>query len=212
MAAIVRWYAIRARPGSQRVAKVIEGQPDERRGETILERECREKGVPLFMPSVWILAYHQRTNKLIEKRFPMFEGYAFVNISEEEFGIVRRLDSFACFLRSSRDSGPVYFRDAEILKIYMDDLEERDKHEHSKKNRQAEARAARRNSLNRQLGLIFPKGRRKRIPVRMMAEAAINSLPPKTKERVLLVLNELKSLDNEDDSCKSITLPLDSAA
>lgn len=208
----VRWYAIRARPGSQRMAKAIDDLPEARRGETVLERECRDKGVPVFVPSAWTVLKHHRTNKVIEKRFPIFPGYAFVRVSEEEFGLVRQLDSFAYFLRSGRDADPSYFRDAEIFDLFLGDLQERDDYERTKKFREEEARTARRHALNRQLGLIFPKGRRKKIPVRLMAEAAINNMPPKTKERVLLILSELKSLDSEVDSCKSTTMPLESAA
>jgi hypothetical protein len=73
-------------------------------------------------------------------------------------------------------------------------------------------REHRRREINRKIGLILPKGRRKKIPLRMMASAAINGLPPKTREYCRALLNELDSLEKREEACKEHRLTIESAA
>lgn len=75
------WYAVRIVPGAQKMASAIPNAPEHRVGETLLERECRNNGITIFMPSFWTVVRHQRTNKLIEKRFPLLVGYGHTAMS-----------------------------------------------------------------------------------------------------------------------------------
>lgn len=206
------WYAIRVAPGGQKMARSVPGAPEERVGETQIERECREKGVAIFMPSFWTVVRHQRTNKLIEKRFPLLVGYAFVRASGQDIAWVRQLNYVAYFLRGGGNYGLASFRDHDIAQLYIAEVEKREEHVTMKKNGEADIRKHRRSALHHQLGLIFPKGRRKRVPVRMLASAAINSLPTKAKKRCMSILMELEALDKEEVACNANGGTLDSAA
>jgi len=187
------WYIIRAVPGSQRMAKAIVGLPEYRKGETILERECRDAGVEVYMPAFWETARHQRTNKLIERRYPIIVGYAFVSISGEGFyKNVKNVDSIQGFIKSG--GVPIRFPVDDIGVLAAAEFERRSAYENERREREELYRKYRRNVLNKSLGLIFPKGRRKKIPLRMIAEEAINSLSPASRYRVQNILNELKAL------------------
>lgn len=210
---IETWYAVRVAPGAQRMAKSLSTAHVERIGETLLERECREAGVSVFMPSFWTVVRHQRTNKLIEKRFPLFVGYAFVKIEDERFALARDMKSISYFLRGGGFYGLASFSDSKMLELYLADLEAKELHATMRRNGEADVRKERRVILGRQLGSIFPKGRRKKVPIRMMAAAAMSSLTPKAKSRCTAILEELENLDKLDaESCKSAANPLTSAA
>ncbi len=207
------WYAIRIVPGGQRMAKATANAADHRIGETLLERECRNNGITVFMPSFWTVVRHQRSNKLVEKRFPLMVGYAFVKIEDRGFGAVRDLNTVSYFLRGGGRHGLASFSNDVMLELYLADLEARDQHASMRRNGEADVRKERKAILGRQLGSIFPKGRRKKVPIRMMAAAAMNSLTPKAKERCASILEELENLDKLDaESCKNTTNPLTSVA
>ncbi|NTB01086.1 transcription termination/antitermination protein NusG [Agrobacterium tumefaciens] len=207
------WYAVRIVPGAQKMARAISDAPEHRVGETLLERECRNNGITIFMPSFWTVVRHQRTNKLIEKRFPLLVGYAFVRIDDKGFGAVRNLNTVSYFLRGGGRYGLASFPDETLVELYLAELEAKEQHSTMKRTGEAEVRKERRSILGRQLGSIFPKGRRKKVPIRMMAAAAMNGLPPKTKDRCMSILEELESLDKLDaETCKSPANPLTSAA
>ncbi len=210
------WYAIRVAPGAQRMAKAIDGVAEEWIGETLLERECRERGVMVFMPSFWTVVRHQRTNRLIQKRFPLLVGYAFVRVHGVGFDPIKKLNYVAYFLRGGGHYSLASFTDLDIAQLYIADIEGREQHQMMKKNGEADVRKHRRQALNHQLGLIFPKGRRKRVPMRLLAASAINSLTPKAKKRCLNILQELEALDaqeiNDEVACKTNHAALTSAA
>lgn len=187
-----------------------DGLPDRRRGESIVERECRNEGVEVYMPSFWVMLQHQRTNKLVEKRAPFLVGYAFVNIPESGFEKVRTLDGVLCFVRGS--NGPIAFKEEDLGVLILAEDERKRAYDAERNEKQAKSRQYRRNALNKSLGLVFPKGRRKKIPLRMLAEAEIDSLGAASRQRVLDIINELKALDNEEAACKSQPEQLISAA
>ncbi|NSX87639.1 hypothetical protein G6L86_18710 [Agrobacterium tumefaciens] len=207
------WYAVRIVPGAQKMARAIPNAPEHRVGETLLERECRNNGITIFMPSFWTVVRHQRTNKLIEKRFPLLVGYAFVRIDDKGFGAVRDLNTVSYFLRGGGRYGLASFPDETLVELYLAEMDAKEQHSTMKRTGEAEVRKERRSILGRQLGSIFPKGRRKKVPIRMMAAAAMNSLTPKAKERCAAILEELENLDKIDaESCKSPANLLTSAA
>lgn len=55
------WYAVRAKPGTQRMARPLpipanitekeRIEADRRKGESILERQLRQEGIDVYMPS-----------------------------------------------------------------------------------------------------------------------------------------------------------------
>ena len=207
------WYAVRIVPGAQKMARAIPNAPEHRVGETLLERECRNNGITIFMPSFWTVVRHQRTNKLIEKRFPLLVGYAFVRIDDKGFGAVRDLNTVSYFLRGGGRYGLASFPDETLVELYLAELDAKEQHSSLKRTGEAEVRKERRVILGRQLGTIFPKGRRKKVSIRMMAAAAMNSLTPKAKQRCASILEELEKLDRADvESCKNPANPLTSAA
>lgn len=216
------WYAVRAVPGSQRMATMLEPANDEteadkatrarRKGESILERNLRNEGVDVYMPSFWDTIQHQRTNKTIERRFPLLVGYAFVNIEQSDFERVRNIDGVLSFVRPSFDRGPIIFRDTDIGSLMFADFQKQQNWERQREERLTLCHAHRRNTLNKRLGLIFPKGRRKKVPLRMLAEAAIDELAPASRQHVLSILNELKAMDEEMDACRASSTHLYSAA
>lgn len=217
-----QWYAVRAVPGSQRMATVLEPANDEteadkkardrRKGESIIERNLRNEGVDVYMPSFWGTIQHQRTNKMIERRFPLLVGYAFVNIEQSDFERVRNIDGVLSFVRPSFDRGPIVFRDTDIGSLMFADFQQQQQWEREREQRLTLSHSHRRNTLNKRLGLIFPKGRRKKVPLRMLAEAAIDELAPASRQHVLSILNELKAMDEEMDACRASSSHLYSAA
>lgn len=198
-----KWYAVRAAPGTQRMASLAANLPAKREGESIIERNLRNEGVDVYMPSFWQDVRHQRTNKVIGKRFPLLVGYVFVNIPERDFERVRRVEGVMCFLRPSPDRPPAVFRDAEDIGLLMlADMERKNIYQQEKEERERLAQQQRRNYLNRQLGLILPKGRRKKVSMRYAAEQAMAELSPAVKDRVLLILSELDGLDGGNHLAK----------
>lgn len=221
----MNWYAVRAVPGSQRMARAITIQPlageseeqtsiraERRKGESILERDCRQAGIEVFMPGFWNTTRHQRTNTLIDRRYPFLVGYAFVCIERQAFEKVRKLDTVSGFVRNA--FGPVAFDDLVIGELALAELQRKQAFEMERFERESLNRAHRRAVLNRHLGLILPKGRRKKIPLRMIAEAEIGKLTGRAKERVQEVLDALSSLDEEEHnaSCTSGYVDINSAA
>lgn len=218
------WYCIRTAPGSQRMARAIEAVNDEaqtpeqieararRKGESIIERNLRNEGIDVYMPSFWAIRQHQRTNRMAERRFPLMVGYAFVNIAERDFEKVRGIEGVMCFMRPSQDRGPFVFRDTDIGRLMFADFQARQEWERDREERLIEGQKHRRNALNKRLGLIFPKGRRQKVPLRMVAEAAIESMPAASRNHVLAILAELNAMDKEMEACRTGTTRLYSAA
>jgi len=218
------WYAIRAVPGSQRMARVIEASNDEmetpeqkvarerRKGESIIERNLRNEGIDVYMPSFWAIRQHQRTNRMSERRFPLMVGYVFVNIAERDFEKVRRIEGVMCFMRPSPDRGPIAFRDTDIGRLMFDDFQAQQEWERDREARLLEGQKHRRNALNKRLGLIFPKGRRQKVPLRMVAEVAIENMPTASRNHVRAILAELNAMDKEMEACRASSIRLYSAA
>ncbi|MCZ7480543.1 transcription termination/antitermination NusG family protein [Rhizobium rhizogenes] len=164
-------------------------------GESIIERNIRNEGFDVYMPAFWKDVKHQRTNRIMAKRFPLLIGYVFVNIREGYFERVRRTEGVMCFLRPSAELPPASFKDEDIGALMLADMQAKRDYDVGKQEREKLAQQQRRNSLNRQLGLILPKGRRKKVSMRYAAEQAMDDLSPASRERVLLILRELEGLE-----------------
>lgn len=91
------WYAVKARPGTQRKAAPRVGQTEERKGEFIIERSLRDAGFDVYMPSTVREIRHHRTEEYMVKRFPMMVGYCFVR-SPRDFWRLSDCDGVSAIL------------------------------------------------------------------------------------------------------------------
>ncbi|ANL34096.1 transcription termination/antitermination NusG family protein [Rhizobium phaseoli] len=94
------WYAVKAAPGAQRCPSMRDGH--DRKGESIVERNLRNEGFEAFMPSYRIEVRHHRQGHWIERRFPIFVGYLFVNIGPHDYRAVESVDGVSKILRYSK--------------------------------------------------------------------------------------------------------------
>jgi len=193
-----RWYAIRVKPGYQRMAARDERLPEHRHLETIIERNCRDGGFGIFMPSFRVETKHHRTNKIIEKRFPLLVGYAFVDLPRLNFEELRGVDGVMCLLKINRELGPIEFNASIIESLMFAEWEKRQAYLFERHVRQEHDRVNRVRHLRGQLRKIMPKGRGARLSMTLEADKAIESLNSATKERVLNILCELKQLTGDD--------------
>ncbi|MBX4972155.1 transcription termination/antitermination NusG family protein [Rhizobium lentis] len=96
-APVETWFAVKAAPGAQRCPSMQEGH--DRKGESIIERNLRNEGFEAFMPSYRIEVRHHRQGHWIERRFPTFVGYVFVNIGPDDFRRVEEVNGVSKILR-----------------------------------------------------------------------------------------------------------------
>jgi transcription antitermination factor NusG len=196
------------------IIKPLSGETEEklkertarRKGESLMERDLRQAGFDVFMPSFWNTVQHQRTNKLRDCRFPLLVGYAFVCIEQKSFEAVRKLETVSGFIRNER--GPIPFDAMDIGSIALAEMERKLQFDVERSARAELNRQQRRNALNRQLGLILPKGRRRKIPLRMLAEAEIEKLSGRVKVRVREMLDGLNALDKEEQESACAEQPV----
>lgn len=199
------WYAVRAKPGTQRMARPLpiaanstdeeKAAAERRKGESILERQLRQEGIDVFMPSHWNWTRHHRTNKLIAKRFPFLIGYAFVHLPKLEFEKVRKVEAVMCMLAPTRNSGPVVFPEtliSELMVIEFKAAESRRIQEWSDLER---VRFNKANKLRGQLKKILPKGRHAKTPLREYADMSIEKLNEIVRSRVLSITAQLDALE-----------------
>ncbi|ANL48664.1 transcription antitermination NusG domain-containing protein [Rhizobium phaseoli] len=108
-APVETWFAVKAAPGAQRCPSMREGQ--NRKGESIIERNLRNEGFEAFMPSYRIEVRHHRQGHWIERRFPTFVGYVFVNIGPDDFRKVEEVNGVSKILRFTKafEQRPVPF-------------------------------------------------------------------------------------------------------
>ncbi|MFK3965696.1 transcription termination/antitermination NusG family protein [Ensifer adhaerens] len=92
------WYAIKNRPGTQRPATPRIGEPEDRKGEFIIERNLRDADIEIYMPSFRKDIKHHRTKELIERRFAMIVGYSFVYLPTSDFYRLSRVDGVTSIL------------------------------------------------------------------------------------------------------------------
>lgn len=97
---MAEWYAVKLRPGTQRAAKPRVGEPEDRKGEFIIERSLRDAGFDIFMPSMRKEVRHHRTNEFMERRFALLIGYVFVKLASPDpnFFALSRCDGVTAIL------------------------------------------------------------------------------------------------------------------
>ncbi|TWB61677.1 transcription termination factor nusG [Rhizobium sp. ERR 922] len=198
MAAKEEWYAIRTAPGSQRMARAIEGLPANRIGESIIERNLRNEGIDVYMPAYWHEIVHHRTNKIIDRRLPLLVGYAFVHLPRLNFEEVRAVDGVICFLRGNHDFGPVRFRVDDIAVMAAEELRRRQEIRREKISRFEKEKSSQIMHLRGNLRKILKKGRSIRFNLKEQAMLAIQSMDEQSKNTILGILAELDSLEAYD--------------
>ena len=199
------WYAVRAKPGTQRMARPLllaanstekeKAEWERRKGESILERQLRQEGIDVFMPSYWIRTKHHRTNKLIERRQPFLVGYAFVHLPRLEFERVRAVDAVMCMLAPTRNAGPVRFPESLISQFMMDEFEADQEHKLQEWSDMEHQRFKKQNHLRGQLKKVLPKGRHPKTSLREFADEAIDRLSEVVRSRVLSITAQLDALE-----------------
>ena len=199
------WYAVRAKPGTQRMARPLllaanstekeKAEWERRKGESILERQLRQEGIDVFMPSYWIRTKHHRTNKLIERRQPFLVGYAFVHLPRLEFERVRGVEAVMCMLAPTRNAGPVRFPESLISQFMMDEFEADQEHKLQEWSDMEHQRFKKQNHLRGQLKKVLPKGRHPKTSLREFADEAIDRLSEVVRARVLSITAQLDALE-----------------
>ncbi|WP_336802455.1 transcription termination/antitermination protein NusG [Kaistia sp. MMO-174] len=77
------WYVVRLAPGATRDAKSRPCRPA-RPDETAFEQEMQEEGFACYLPKLRREIIHHRTKKKYTRAFPLFTGYAFVQIASDD--------------------------------------------------------------------------------------------------------------------------------
>ena len=155
MAARENWYCIRTAPGAQRNAKAPEGMPGLM--ESVIERNLRNEGFRVFMPTVHFEVRHARTKKWTERRFPLLVGYAFVDMLGKQFEDVRRVEGVMCFLRRSAMSGPYQMPADDINSLMTIEEENRALIQKRRAEREARDRRALHQTTRKDREQIMPK-------------------------------------------------------
>lgn len=150
------WYAIRLRPGSTRQAASSVRYSQDRRDESIVERNLRNGGFEVFMPSGRIEIKHHRTKQWIDKRFPLLPGYAFVELRSHLFEKVEKIEGVGRILRVAWK--PYRFDDDVISTLRLADWEASQNHEMNKARRRREEEIAARHLSRTQIKDMYPAG------------------------------------------------------
>ncbi|MCV9943009.1 transcription termination/antitermination NusG family protein [Rhizobium sp. BT-175] len=107
------WFAVKTAPGFQRCPSIIDGDSRKpadkddggRKLDSIVERNLKNEGFEVFMPSYRLEVRHHRNKRWIEKRFPTFVGYLFINIGPDDFRTIEEVTGVSKILRFTRSDG-----------------------------------------------------------------------------------------------------------
>jgi Transcription termination factor nusG. len=203
-----QWYAIRGTPGMQKMASKLPKPDDEteeqaaerehRRGESIVERNLRQKGIDVYMPAYWQEVRQHRSRKLVERRYPLLVGYAFIRRDTRlGFYPLRKVEGVSSVVRISEVAGPVTFLEEDsrtiMIEMFKRELRYRYKRLHVIEN----ARYKRTAHLYADLGRALPKGRGRTEGLRDHANRVINTLPDGARSRVLGIFAQLHAMDDD---------------
>lgn len=151
------WYAVKARPGTQRLAANRPGAPIERKGEFIIERNLRDEGFDVFMPSTVREVRHHRTDEFMVKRFPLMVGYAFV-LNPRSFYDLSDCDGVSAILGIA--GRPMRIPAANINEIRTAEATELEAMERRRARRIEKEKQAGRQLTRREARDLFPKNHR----------------------------------------------------
>lgn len=151
------WYAVKARPGTQRPAAARVGAPADRKGETIIERNLRDQGFDVFMPTTVREVRHHRTDEFIIKRFPLMVGYAFVR-QPRDFYTLSDCDGVSAILGVA--GCPLRIPATDIENIRAAETAEREAMERRRARRIEKENQAGRKLTRKEARDVFPKNHR----------------------------------------------------
>lgn len=198
-AAQSHWYALRIKPGFQRMASKWDAANEEHRLESIIERNLRTEGVECFMPAFCVETRHHRTKQWMEKRFPMLVGYAFVNLPRMNFEEVRAIDGVMCLLKPVKEMPPVRFSLNDIGSL-MDAEHEAHQNFIARREQRIQREAAQLNKMTRrQMEKAFPPN-----TTAMIADGApfagmlARVLGPSSRGKVKAVIDTLNGFASVD--------------
>lgn len=188
------WYAIRARPGSTRQASDSTRYTPDRLYETLLERNLRNGGFEVFMPSGKIEIKHHRTKKWIDKRFPLLPGYAFVNLPDHEFAKVESVEGVGRVLRVAWR--PYRFTDETIAALRLADWEAAQNHDMNKARRIREEEISAKHLSRNQVKEMYPRGHKFTLSKSASFGAGFTArvLGPATQGRVKALIETLNGI------------------
>ena len=201
------WYAVRVAPSAQRMAGAIRltetasererADADRRKGESIVERQLRQKGIDLYMPAFWEEIRAHRGHKMRARRLPLFPGYVFIRRDPRHgFKPVKDgVDGVIDFV--SVKQRPMIFAEDDIRFLMLQMFDREQAFRFQRAHRVEEARFKRKQTLNAELGRHLPRGRGRKVSLRIHAEACINSLPAASRKRVLGIMSALDGLEQE---------------
>lgn len=151
------WYAVKAKPNTQRQAAPRVGETISRKGEFIIERHLRDAGFDVFMPSTVREVRHHRTEQYMVKRFPLMVGYAFVR-DPRDFYSLSDCDGVSAILGVA--GCPLRIPTASIEAIKAAEEVERDLMERRRSLRIQKEKQAQRKLTRKEARDLFPKNHR----------------------------------------------------
>ena len=193
MAAREHWYCIRTTPGAQRNARAPEGSPGLL--ESIIERNMRNEGFQVFMPTVHYEVRHARTKKWTERRYPLLVGYAFVNMWGKQFEDVRGVEGVMCFLRRSAATGPYEMPLVDINALMAIEEENRSLIQKRRAEREAKERRMLHQTTRKDREEMMPKDTIARIYGRNPFSGLVaRVIGPSSRGKVKAVIETLDSM------------------
>lgn len=204
-AANTHWYAIRTKPGYQRMASKWDAANEQYRLETMIERSLRKESVECFMPAFSIETKHHRTKQWMEKRFPMLVGYTFVHLPRMNFEEVRAIDGVMCLLKPVKDMPPVRFSIGDI-KALRDAEDEAHQNFVARREQRIKREAAALNKVTRrEVEEMFPANTIARIADGAPFEGMLaRVLGPSSRGKVKAVIDTLNGFASVDIPLESL--------
>ncbi|OOG61962.1 transcription termination/antitermination protein NusG [Sinorhizobium sp. A49] len=147
------WYAIKTRPGTQRLATPRVGETEDRKGEFIIERNLRNADFEIFLPSTQIVYKHHKTKKTLEKRAAMLVGYAFIYMPRS-FYELSQVDGVSAVLGIAGRPMPIAEKIIQAIREAEDECVERI--QRAKRMRERQEAVANGNATKKQLREMFP--------------------------------------------------------
>ncbi|NVP55978.1 transcription termination/antitermination NusG family protein [Mycoplana rhizolycopersici] len=178
------------------MARQLKDVPEHRRGETVIERNLREAGIDVCMPAFWREIRAHRSRKLRERRFPLLVGYVFIRHDPSRgFAAVRDVDGVLDIVRNG--SGPAELNEDDIRFLMMEMFHRHQDYRLHREHKIETARIKRRQNLHGELGRLLPRGRSRTVSLRSHADACIQLLPDRVRERVMGIMSALDAIEDD---------------
>lgn len=191
-----KWYAVRTKPGAQSMARQLPDPLPHRRGESLIERNLREAGIDVYMPAFWREQRAHRSRKIRERRFPLLVGYVFIRRDPSRgFAAVRDVDGVLDVVTNGR--APADLSEEDIQFLMMEMFHRHQDYRLHRQHKIETARFKRRQNLHGELGRLLPRGRSRTVSLRSHADACIQMLPDRVRDRVLGIMSALDAVEDD---------------